>query len=100
MIDNISSIYLNVELQATQRVISFYFLPFTSLSINSVSHEYRNRSANNGTQLIPQGTPTDYWKNLFPKTTYIKKAVPFRTMFFDFWLYSYKYYELPSKYTR
>jgi hypothetical protein len=32
-------------------------------------HEYKNKSANKGAQLVPLEMPTDCWKTWSPKTT-------------------------------
>jgi hypothetical protein len=60
-------IFRNVELEATTK--HFCFFSFRCFWIDTVSYEYKNRSVNKGTQLVPIEIPADSWKVCLPKTT-------------------------------
>jgi hypothetical protein len=66
--DRAPLIYLNVYLKDTA---SFLLLSRDSFWINYASHEYKNKYANKGAQLVPIGMLTDYWKIWSPKTIHI-----------------------------
>lgn len=76
LIDNTSSVHINVDLKATFKWV-FFFL------INSVSYEYKNKSAHNWAQFVFMKIPTECWKTWFKKTTlmlFIKISKIFLTL--------------------
>lgn len=46
----------------------FIFFHVEVFEYNCASYEYKNRSANNGAQLVPIGIPKYCWKTWFPKS--------------------------------